>query len=164
MTVAQRKPRDQGVALRTQGRKRLRTEAKAGRFHAWSLGHRLKLLSLGTSWEWATKGPSTWRTRFILPMWIMKPSVQAMSEGEWPPPTTFTLLFCCRARASTCREDSVSQDLLREEAREPFRAGGSLQGVGRSWRGCLWYSWPCLAPESRERGFQRSQDREPQSF
>lgn len=26
-----------------------------------------------------------------------------MSEGEWPPPTTFTRLFCCLARASTCQ-------------------------------------------------------------
>lgn len=45
----------------------------------------------------------TWRIRFILPLWIMMPSVQAMSEGEWPLPTTFTRLFCCLARASTCK-------------------------------------------------------------
>lgn len=50
-----------------------------------------------------------------------------MSEGEWPPPTTFTLLFCCRARASTC-QDNVSQDLLREEARGPSGAGVVCSG------------------------------------
>ena len=64
----------------------------------WSLGW------CGMGWGRGREpsAPSTLRTRFILPMWIMKPSVQAMSEGEWPPPTTFTRLFCCLARASTC--------------------------------------------------------------
>lgn len=44
----------------------------------------------------------TLRTLFIFPIWIMKSSVQAMSEGEWPPPTTFTLLFLCRAISRIC--------------------------------------------------------------
>lgn len=63
----------------------------------WSQGS-----GMGCSRGREPRALSTLRTRFILPMWIMKPSVQAMSEGEWPPPTTFTRLFCCLARASTC--------------------------------------------------------------
>lgn len=60
-------------------------------------------MGLGANRGGETRAPGTLRTRFILPMWIMKPSVQAMSEGEWPPPTTFTRLFCCLASASTCQ-------------------------------------------------------------
>lgn len=69
-------------------------------------------------------------------MWIMKPSVQAMSEGEWPPPTTFTRLFCCLARASTCQDGSKGQVFFTPEvAREHAGVWLGLQGSGWACRG-----------------------------
>lgn len=88
--------------------------------------------SVGASRGRGQRALSTWRTRFILPMWIMKPSVQAMSEGEWPPPTTFTLLFCCLARASTCQHSariSPAFSFLLHEAEFPGPAGAGHPGL-----------------------------------
>lgn len=87
--------------MELRGRVRIRPEGKGYGVAAWGLGWRPRLEASSSGEE---RAASTWRTRFILPMWIMKPSVQAMSEGEWPPPTTFTRLFCCLARASTCQD------------------------------------------------------------
>lgn len=80
----------------------------------------------------AAEAPSTWRTRFILPMLIMKPSVQAMSEGEWPPPTTFTRLFCCLARASTCQDRAPVRPLSERQPECKGRAwpAGGASGPG----------------------------------
>lgn len=46
---AQGQARNQGVTLRTQGRERLRTEEKAGRFLPWGPAQKLKLFSLGAN-------------------------------------------------------------------------------------------------------------------
>lgn len=113
-----------------RGREGIRLEGKV-----WGLGCFLgpgveaEAAGLGASRGGELRALSTWSSRFILPMWIMKPSVQAMSEGEWPPPTTFTRLFCCLARASTCQDDagvSPAPAFLRE-------AAGDLAGPAAGW-------------------------------
>ena len=119
-----------GVSLWIQGREGIRQKLR--RF----LGPGVETVAarLGASRGGEPRALSTWRTRFILPMWIMKPSVQAMSEGEWPPPTTFTRLFCCLARASTCQDGARSAPapaFLPEAAGDPARptAGWAAQAL-----------------------------------